>query len=227
MVEYRKDRFDSGLALARELRLTLNDYSTAMGRTCHGPASMNLPVGWLGGMALKVLRETSPRTFKGWVYSQPELDYFWVRLRHLEPLLESTMAEALRNREPSDELCFAVKNLLNRTGVLTNTGRLRAKATYSARRNTVFQGAAADGAKLALYRLWRAGFTVVAFLHDEVIVEVPINSNLAAVKLHIDGILIDAMKEICPDIRIEVEGAFHRRWSKDKADEIQVALAEA
>jgi hypothetical protein len=30
------------------------------------------------------------------------------------------------------------------------------------------------------------------------------------------------MKEICPDIVIEVEGTFRRRWGKDKADEVPV-----
>ena len=42
------------------------------------------------------------------------------------------------------------------------TGRLRANATYCARHNTVFQGLAADGAKLALWKLWRCGAAYVS-----------------------------------------------------------------
>src|SRR5690349_1939663 len=41
--------------------------------------------------------------------------------------------------------------------LFTLTGRLRANATYTARRNRPFQRLAADGAKLALWRFWRAG----------------------------------------------------------------------
>ncbi len=73
-----------------------------------------------------------------------------------------------------------------------------------------------------MYRLWRAGFTVVAFIHDEVIVELDANVDHAAVKQSIDAILIDSMKEICPDVNIEVEGAFRRRWGKNKDDVIIV-----
>jgi hypothetical protein len=50
--------------------------------------------------------------------------------------------------------------------VFALTGRLRAAATYSARHNTVFQELAADGSKLALWLLWRAGYRIVNFIHD-------------------------------------------------------------
>src|SRR5262249_32075412 len=132
------------------------------------------------------------------------------------------MGKALTLRQPSPALAFAVRKLVNRAGVFTITGRLRANASYSARRNTVFQGAAADGAKLALYRLWRAGFQVGAFIHAEVVIEVDADADLAAVKKQIDAILVGAMKEVCPDLVIEVKGSFRRRWGKDEADEVQL-----
>jgi hypothetical protein len=56
---------------------------------------------------------------------------------------------------------------------------LRASATSSARHNTMFQGLAADGAKLALWKLWRAGYRLVNFIHDEILVELPERTNLA------------------------------------------------
>jgi hypothetical protein len=68
--------------------------------------------------------------------------------------------------------------------------------------------------------LWRAGFTVVAFIHDEVVLEVDASADLAAVKEKVDGILVSSMKEICPEILIEVKGSFRRRWGKDEEDEI-------
>ena len=55
----------------------------------------------------------------------------------------------------------------------TLTGRVRGRVGFTQARNTPFQGLAADGAKLALWALIRAGYRVVAFIHDEIIVELP------------------------------------------------------
>jgi DNA polymerase I-like protein with 3'-5' exonuclease and polymerase domains len=223
MVEFLKDRVDAGLLLARELGLTPQDFAEATGRPNHGlPDEPDRPAGWLGLMAFKVLRVPRPETTWGREYTPEELDYFWRRLQPLAGRLDARLREDLVHRRAAPALCLAVKRLVNRAGVFTITGRLRARASYSAQRNTTFQGAASDGAKLALYRLWRAGFRVVAFIHDEVVVEVDAGADLAAVKRQIDGILIDAMREICPDVTIEVEGSFRRRWGKNKQDEIPV-----
>jgi DNA polymerase I-like protein with 3'-5' exonuclease and polymerase domains len=216
----RDDNFDAGLALAEELDLTPRNYACATGHGYRPSQGDNCPAGWLGGMALKVLRDENPTTRNGNPYDEAQRDYFWSRLQRLESVLESKMARDLRHRKPSNKLSFGVKQFLDRQGVMTLTGRLRAKARYSARRNTIFQGLAADGAKLALYRLWRNGFVVVAFIHDEVIVEVDASADLAKIKRQIDGILVDAMRQVCPDIQIEVEGSFWKSWGKGKGDEV-------
>jgi hypothetical protein len=222
MARFREDTFDTGLALAEELGLTLGDYDVATGGRKYGAPVEDDRPGWLGGMALKVLKETAPATARGQGYSTAQLDYLWGRLQQLAPRLAPRLAEALQARKPSPQLRAAVQKYLDRAGVFTITGRLRARASYTARRNTCFQGAASDGAKLALYRLWRAGFTVVAFIHDEVVVEVGEAADLEAARREIDGILVGAMKEICPDILIEVEGSFRRRWGKEKDDAIPI-----
>ncbi len=56
--------------------------------------------------------------------------------------------------------------------VVTRTGRICARVDYCAARNTLFQGLAADGAKIALYRLVQK-FRAVNFIHDEFILEIP------------------------------------------------------
>ena len=78
------------------------------------------------------------------------------------------------NSEPAtvQRLWYAARGLVGRRGVFTLTGRLGAAAAYCARHNTVFQGLAADGAKLALWQLYRAGYRIVNFVHDEIVVEV-------------------------------------------------------
>jgi hypothetical protein len=221
MGTFLTDREDIGLLAARELGLTPADYTAATGRpNLNYQDEQDRPAGWLGYMALKALREARPVTARGREYAAEELDYFWGKVRPLADQLAPQLRDDLLSRRPGLRLHFEAKKLLNRAAVITLSGRLRARATYSARRNTVFQGPASDGAKLALYRLWRAGFVVVAFVHDEVVIEVDEGADLAATKEQIDAILIGAMKEICPDVVIEVEGTFRRRWGKDKADEI-------
>lgn len=46
---------------------------------------------------------------------------------------------------------------------------------FTQARNTPFSGLAADGAKTALWNLTHIGFRVVAFIHDEFVIEIPNN----------------------------------------------------
>lgn len=61
------------------------------------------------------------------------------------------------------------------TNAITMTGRVRGGCTYTQAKNTPFQSLAADGAKRALWRLVKEKFYPVAFVHDEIVLEV---SNL-------------------------------------------------
>ena len=104
---------------------------------------------------------------------------------------------------------------MGRAGVFTLTGRLRARATYSARRNNVFQGLAADGAKLALWLLWRAGYRLANFIHDQVLVEVPAGSDLKQHAETVRGLMVKGMKAVVPDVTVGVKFAATDRWYKD------------
>ena len=95
----------------------------------------------------------------------------------------------------------------------TLSGRKRANASFCARKNTPFQGAACDGAKLALYELDRNGFDVTGFVHDEVISEVPV--HLAQQKqTEQERIMIEQMSIICPDVKISVESMISGVYTK-------------
>jgi hypothetical protein len=105
--------------------------------------------------------------------------------------------------------------------VTTLTGRVRGGVSYTRARNTPFSGLAADGAKLALWDLVHSDYRVVAFVHDELLVELPLErapaSPYANTLLHartIERILIDAMQTVCPGIPIRCEFALSHRWSK-------------
>ena len=95
-------------------------------------------------------------------------------------------------------------------------GRVRAGASYTEARNTPFQSLAADGAKHALWHLLRQGYRTVAFVHDEVVVEIPEDGDHTADVQRIDSILKESMSEVLQsDIPIEVEIALADRWYKD------------
>ena len=98
-------------------------------------------------------------------------------------------------------------------GVYTLTGRYRGNTTFCSEKNTPFQGLAADGAKLALYELDKAGFRLTGFVHDEVICEFP--KSMAEEKLkEMEEIMIKAMRQVVPDVRVGVEGMLSEVYTK-------------
>lgn len=175
----------------------------------------HLPNSVLGWMCLKTLRDEHPSTGKGQPYSADDVDYFWTRVSTRLSDLPTGTRSAITNRRPSPELARSVKQFLDRGPSFTLTGRLRANATYTARHNTCFQGLAADGAKLALWRLWRAGYRLVNFIHDEVLIELPEAMDLNEHVERVTQLMINGMLEVVPDIRISVECVATDCWSKD------------
>lgn len=95
--------------------------------------------------------------------------------------------------------------------VYTLTGRARGNTSYCAVANTPFQGLGSDMAKLALYKLTKAGFSVVNFIHDEVILEQDIEVDRYDEAC---SLMIEAGKEVAPDVLIEAEGGKAPRWIK-------------
>ena len=98
----------------------------------------------------------------------------------------------------------------------TLTGRKKARSTYTAYLNAGFQGLAADGAKLALYEIFKAGYTLVGFVHDSIVVEVPIEGAEQALK-DVSNIMIDQMKVVTPDVRVGVEGKVTTVYGEKRA----------
>ncbi len=107
----------------------------------------------------------------------------WGLAQRFKPIIQgnkktrATLADAIDNREPSEGLAYTVRNSLTEESSLTMTGRLRARCSFRAARNNVFQGLAADGGILALWRLFRQGYRITMFVHDELVVSVPNNGK--------------------------------------------------
>lgn len=99
--------------------------------------------------------------------------------------------------------------------VRTLTGRIRAGVDYGEARNTRFQGLAADGAKIALWRLHQFGYRIVAFIHDEIVCEVPEGENAEWHLEQVGRIMKESMATVLKyPIPVEVEGAVADSWTK-------------
>ncbi len=183
-------------------------------RDPYNAGNENRPNGILGGMCLKAIKEPQPCMRSGEPYAVETIDYFWTMLAACIDEIPTKYQRAVRRREPSPKLQQAIMRLVDQGKVLTATGRLRFGASYCARHNTLFQGLASDGAKLALWKLWRAGYRLVNFLHDEVIIEVPADSDLRQHAETIRRLMIEGMREVVPDVRIDVDYAAAARWYK-------------
>lgn len=106
------------------------------------------------------------------------------------------------------------------------TDRVRAGATYTAACNTLFQGLVADGAKDAIIETTydcyinedsiAHGCAPVAFIHDEIIFEIPETEEVRHTEIvkKLSAIMVDSMQKVMPTVKVEVEAALMRRWYK-------------
>jgi hypothetical protein len=219
MDEFLGDDTDLGERIAEFFHLTPLNYFEHTGRRQYldhpgGFGREDFPHAILGAMCLKTLKVAEPQTRGGALYGPEEVDYFWSRVASRAEAFPKPLQAAVRVRKASARMQRAAMGLVDRDPMFTLTGRLRANASYCARHNSVFQGLAADGAKVALWLLWRAGYRIVNFVHDEVLIEIPTNSDWAAHANRIRALMIQGMRQVVPDVRIEVEFAASDRWLK-------------
>jgi hypothetical protein len=169
-------------------------------------------------MLLKVLREEAPVTGEGRPYRQDELDFFWDKAQALAPKLKAEFHTKLANRRPDKELWHAVLNWAGRRSVFIVTGRLRANTTFCSSRNTIFQGAAADGAILALWKVWRAGYKIVDFIHDQIVVETAADDHVLDRVAHIEDLMKQGMLLVIPGMVVKVETVVTQSLHKGDID---------
>jgi DNA polymerase I-like protein with 3'-5' exonuclease and polymerase domains len=128
-----------------------------------------------------------------WLEAFPEMEY------HLKPDEDSMWS----NKEETWYIARTV------------SGRIRRKATFCSACNYPFQGLAADGAKVALWYLYREAYRMVNFIHDEVIIELSEDTHMQEHVKRIDYLMIAGMRSVIDTVNIRVEGALMRRWEKD------------
>ena len=214
---------DVGLEVARYLRLTPRSFDEGTGRRHRDKPDSDEPSGWIGGMILKVLGDSNPRTAAGEPYGEEKVEYLWAVAQGLAEVIPSgdkkgaRLIKQLRGREASQDLRHAVVKHFDKTPVMSMTGRIRAAARSTASRNTIFQSAAADGGLLALWRLYRAGYRLVAFIHDEIVVEIPAGSDREAHAAEIARLMTAGMHEVIPGMLVKVEAFVSPSFSKAEA----------
>ena len=101
--------------------------------------------------------------------------------------------------------------------------RWRGDCTYCSSANTRFQGLAADAAKAALYEVTKLcyndptaylfGCRPVNFIHDEILIEAPIDRvHDAATSLR--ALMVDTFNKYTPDVPVSAEPVAMAYWSK-------------
>ena len=148
-------------------------------------------------------------TPEGDQYQSDLVHHIWTTLQRLNR--NPALSPDLVAQQPSSML---MRKIFYGDAV-TLSGRLRGHVGFSQRSNSPFQGLAADGNKLALFRLLRAGYQVCGFVHDEVLIEIPDGTDYAVAVAQVQQILFEAMQELCPDIPISTEYLLADRWYKD------------
>lgn len=98
--------------------------------------------------------------------------------------------------------------------ICTLTGRLRKKVDYTVAFNMPRSALAADLAKLALWNLTKKEYKIIAFIHDEVLVELPKDSNVNRNMQMIREIFENSMPDLSDFIPIRSKSELMNSWKK-------------
>ena len=136
---------------------------------------------------------------KRWMEAYPEMDEYFAYISQLAGVGETFDLTQIRS------------------------GRVRGGCRYTAACNSLFQGLAADGAKLALKYIVREcflpgpsplyGCLPHAFVHDEVLLSAPIDRVHEAAS-RLEALMVAGMKHYIPNVDVRVETEAADRWSK-------------
>ena len=164
--------------------------------------------GWLPGVLRKILAGCSTKK-DGTPYDPAFLDRVWAGLCRC--CHDPNLRQRLLSRKTG-----AVLSALCDEEAVTLTGRVRTGIGYTEGRNTPFQGLASDGAKLACFDLLRARYKVIGFVHDEFVIELPVEADHAREARRIEQIVCDAMSQVIDHtVPVSAEYALSTCWSKE------------
>jgi DNA polymerase I-like protein with 3'-5' exonuclease and polymerase domains len=151
---------------------------------------------------LEITLEECEALRESWFECFPEM------AEHMKPLSDVVTDYDRKRFENESIRLYQASNIM---------GVHRRKCTFCSACNYPFQSLAALGAKRALWAVWRDGRyakSMVNFVHDELIFELPAETAADDVRI-IQKIMEDAMKQVIPDVRIEAEGCLMECWDKN------------
>jgi hypothetical protein len=216
------DEVDLGHSMAEMLQMTPAEYQQSINPSnpCPSLGADNQPAGWLGGMLFKVLGTRRPVTRQGAgrPYTKEEIAYLWAKAQQLAGIISPSLRSWLHSRRADPKLAAAFRHVAAKRAVITWTGRLRGKATFSNARACIFQGLAADGALMGLWQVWRAGYRLVAFTNDKLVVESPADDRVWDRAGHIGELMRQGMQMVVPGMRIQVQAAVTRSLERKDLD---------
>ncbi len=94
-------------------------------------------------------------------------------------------------------------------------GRRRGPCGRNEACNFMFQSLTGLATKCALWDLYKAGYKMVCWVHDEVLIEIDDNDNRDAEVRKIEQIMIEGVAKLIRHVNIKVESAMSYRWSKE------------
>jgi DNA polymerase I len=176
---------------------------------------------WQGWQLLRLLGGDA--TNNGKPLPPEEVERLWVTADQLKPLLPAKSAtqrrhlKAIEERKPSPGLAAAVRRALTPQAGLNMSGRLRANCSFTEARNNIFQSIAADGAILACWKLFRLGYDLRLFLHDEIVTQVPDDGRHGEHVKIISEVMIGEMSKVLKGLPVGVQAVVSRSFSaRDK-----------
>jgi DNA polymerase I-like protein with 3'-5' exonuclease and polymerase domains len=163
---------------------------------------------WQYGLLRRVIGGHKTKA-DGTPYTESTLGSVWEKLGQLNR--NPALAEAIALRDTTE--ASPLHRLLH-SPVATPTGRIRGQVAFTAARNTPFSGLAADGAKLAMWNLLLAGYRVAAFIHDEFVIELPLDADHTREAERVNGICCSSMQRVVGNIPVACEYSLTDRWYK-------------
>jgi hypothetical protein len=156
---------------------------------------------------------------RGAPLSPEEQEALWSAAGNLQAILPAKSAtqrrhlKAIQERKPSPGLAAAVRRALTPQAGLTMSGRLRANCSFTEARNNVFQSIAADGAIHACWRLFRLGYDIRLFMHDEIVTQVRDDGRHHEHVKIISEVMIGEMSKALKGMPVQVEATVSRSFS--------------
>ncbi len=161
----------------------------------------------------KVLYQNPPKKKDGKPFNKAWTEKLWALMDELSRCslsLETEFRNAILERKPSTRLHHRIVGSIT----VSPVGRSRSGVDYTVSKNMPFQALAADGIKLAMFRLCREGFRIAAMVHDELLVELPEATAGEGCK-RVDEVMCSSMKEVMNHcIPAAVDGHLGKEWCK-------------